>query len=169
MEVRARAVARIPTESYELALSHGAFQGREAGIALGLFMPILIAPHGRMDTGRERLQVAVDAGVAFGMSDIDGIAETIFSHGDATDVAIADGVDGFPFHVVGPDVEPTMEMVRARLTKITRQRDFVAYWRVIDAQKDAQQECQHALNDISSPLTECVSAPTEMKSTPCRA
>ena len=126
-------MACIAAESDELALRHWTVERREAGIGHTGLVGILILAEGRLDAGRERLQVAIDGGIALRMGDVDCIAETVEALRDATHVAVADGIDVLALHIIGRDVESAVEVVRAGLAKITRQRDVVIHRRGLDA------------------------------------
>ena len=69
------------------------------------------------------LQVAVDAGVAVGMVDVDSVAETVVAHGQPADVSVGNGPYVPPFLVVGPDVQSAVEVPRSRFTEVAGQGD----------------------------------------------
>ena len=121
VQMRSHAVSRVAAKRYQLSLRHRALQSGEIGIALTRLMLILVTAQRCLDARREGPQMAIHAGIAFRMGDIDGIAEAIESHCDTTHIPVADGVDRFPFHPVSLDVEATMKMMGTGLAKITRQ------------------------------------------------
>ena len=63
------------------------------------------------------------------MGDVNGIAKAILPNGDTRDIAVGNGVDVLTLDTLGTDIKATMKVVWARLTKVTRQRDFVIHWR----------------------------------------
>ena len=71
------------------------------------------------------LQMAVDAGVAVGMADVDGVAEAIHVDGEAADVAVGDGEDVLALLVAGLDVDAAVEVPGSRLAEVARQHDVV--------------------------------------------
>ena len=55
------------------------------------------------------------------MGDINGIAKAIFTHRDATDITVANGIDGFALYPIGLNIDAAMKVMGTGLTKITRQ------------------------------------------------
>ena len=71
------------------------------------------------------LQMAVDAGVAVGMADVDGVAEAVHVDGEPADVAVGDGEDVLALLVAGLDVDAAVEVPGSRLAEVARQHDVV--------------------------------------------
>ena len=79
----------------------------------------------------EALQVAIDAGMAVGMADVDGIAEAEEVDGESRHVAVGDGEDVLAFLIVGLDIYAAMEMVGSRLTEIAGKDHIVVHGTLI--------------------------------------
>ena len=75
--------------------------------------------------------MTIDAGIAFRMGDIDGIAKAADTNGQSAHIAVAYRIDMLAFHIIGLDVQAAVKVIGTWLTKITRQCDFVIHWRVI--------------------------------------
>ena len=73
--------------------------------------------------------MAVDARLARGMGDVDGIAEAVETDGDTRDVAVGNGIDMLAFDAHGTDVEAAVEMVGTGFAKVPRQRNVIIHWR----------------------------------------
>ena len=61
------------------------------------------------------------------MVNIHRVTKAIITHRDVRHVAIAYREDGLSLYPVGLNVHPTMEMVRSRFAKVTRQCDGIVY------------------------------------------
>ena len=116
MEMRARGIARIATDSYQVACTHGKLTWGKAhieGVAPSLTLNLLL-----IDIGKA-LQMTINAGQAIGMGHIDGIAETVLIDRDMTDIAVGNGENLLALLIARLDVDTPMEMPRARLTEVT--------------------------------------------------
>ena len=71
------------------------------------------------------LQVAIDAGLAVRMADVDGIAEAIHVDRQSADIAVGNGEDVLTLHITRLNIDTSMEMERSRFTEVARQRDVV--------------------------------------------
>ena len=128
VEMRACGIARIATDSYQVACTDGELAWGEAhieGVAPSLALNLLL-----IDIGKA-LQVTINAGQSIGMSHIDGIAKAVLIDGDMADITIGNGENLLAFLIARLDVDTPMEMPRARLTEVASQHDFIIYWRNI--------------------------------------
>ena len=71
------------------------------------------------------LQVAIDAGLAVRVTDIDGVAETVLVDRQARHVAVGNGEDVLTLHITRLNIDTSMEMERSRFAEVARQRDVV--------------------------------------------
>jgi hypothetical protein len=65
--------------------------------------------------------MTIDGSLSRRVGDVDRIAETIESDGNARDIAIGNRVNMLPLDIIGLDIETTVKVVRTWLTKISRQ------------------------------------------------
>ena len=121
MEMRAEAVAGIAAEGNELTLRHRAIGRSQAHVGLVRLVGVLPLLQQPFQSRREALEVAIDAGIAFGMRDIDSIAEAGLAHGEAADIAVADGHDGLALDTLRTEIQSAVEVVGAGFAKIARQ------------------------------------------------
>ena len=122
MEMRARGIARIATDSYQVACTDGELAWGEAhieGVAPSLALNLLL-----IDIGKA-LQMTINTGQPIGMSHIDGIAKTVLIDRNMADIAVGNGKNLLAFLIARFDVDTAMEMPRARLTEVASQHDFV--------------------------------------------
>ena len=77
------------------------------------------------------LQVAIDAGVAVGMSHIDCIAEAIHVDSQTAHKAVSNGIDEFTLLVFRLDIESTMKMERTGLTEIASKDNIIINGRTV--------------------------------------
>ena len=73
------------------------------------------------------LQMAVNAGEAIGMGDIDGIAEAVQIDRQPADIAISNGKDILALHIARLNIQTTMKVKWAGFTEVARQRNIVVY------------------------------------------
>ena len=121
VEMRTCGVARITTDGDEVASLDGILirweNQREGVLACALQQGFVFIV--------EALEVAINTGIAIGMSHIDGIAEAIHIDGDTTDIAVGNRIDALALPILRLDIYATMEMERARLTEIASKNDVV--------------------------------------------
>ena len=77
-------------------------------------------------------QMAVDAGVAVRMADVDGIAEAIHVDRQSADITVGNGEDVLALHIARLDIDATMKMVWAGFTEVARKDYFVVNGRAIN-------------------------------------
>ena len=125
MKMWSRRGTGIPADGYELPLCNGKFKGTEMKLALGRMPGILLLADKGSYLGSETLQVAIDAGVAFGVMHINGIAKAKHPNGNHRHIASADGKDGLAFYPTRLDVDTTMEMVGTRFAEVSCQHHLI--------------------------------------------
>ena len=103
--------------------------GFKPDVARRLFVDILPLPNHSFDSRRKGFQMAIYAGIAFGMVYVYGISKAIVAHRDVRHVPITNREDGLSLHSIGLYVHSAMKMVGARFAKVTRQRDGIVYRR----------------------------------------
>ena len=121
MKMRAGAVSGISTKGDELTGRNRHVEWCQTGISHAGLVTVLITSQGSLDTRRERLQMTIDGSLSRRVGDVDRIAETIESDGNARDIAIGNRVNMLPLDIIGLDIETTVKVVRTWLTKISRQ------------------------------------------------
>ncbi len=125
MKMRRRACPSISANGYQLALGNGEISRTKLHICHILLVLILPFLHHCCYLRCESLQMAIDAGVAVGMSYIHGIAKARNAHRHPADISIGNGKDRLALHLLRLNVATGMEMIRTRLTKVSRQRQFM--------------------------------------------
>ena len=145
MEMRARGIARIATDSYQVACTDGELAWGEAhieGVAPSLALNLLL-----IDIGKA-LQVTINAGQPIGMSHIDSIAEAVLVDRNMADIPVGNGKNLLTFLIACLDVDAPMEMPRARLTEVACQHNFIVdgrnvfYIRIADRLSITATTCQ---------------------------
>ena len=122
MQMGSRRVARVAADGHKVACTDGELAVGETDIQrVGAPFALNLLFVG----GGKALQVAVDAGVAVRVADIEGIAEAILVYGQSRHTAVGYGKDLLALHIAGLDVQSAMEVPRTRFTEVARQRDVV--------------------------------------------
>ena len=128
VQVGTRGVARIATDGYEVASLDRKLhrrKGHRQGVSGPSALQLSFVPVSKMS------EVTIYAGLAVRMTDVDGVAKTIHVDRQSADVAVGNGIDGFALLIVRLDIQSTMEVERARLTKVASQRDIIVNGRPI--------------------------------------
>ena len=73
--------------------------------------------------------MTVNAGVAFGMMHVDGVAEAAYAHRYARDVSVADGKDGPSLPTARLHVDAAVKVVGARFAEVAGQGDRLIHGR----------------------------------------
>ncbi len=137
MEMGSHTAARIAADGNQLSATdrHLVRTQIDIGRILWRFMPLrnivrlpmlatVAGDTGTLNRG-EILQMAIHRTMTVGMLYEDGIAEAEESHGNARHITIGYGKKRLAHSHSRTDVNTAVEMVRARFTKVARQRDVV--------------------------------------------
>ena len=128
VEVWARRMTGIATNGDEVTSMNRILIGREnyrQGIAHTRALQECFVLVGKA------FEMAINTGVAIGVSNIDSIAKTVHIDGDARDIAIGNRIDELALSVLGLHINTSMKMEWARLTKVAGKYNIVVYRRAI--------------------------------------
>ncbi len=121
VQMRTCGVACVATDGYQLACLDRELRRwqnhRQRVVALTLHQGFVFRG--------KALQMAVDAGMAVRVVDVDGVAKPIHANGQPADVALGNGKNRLSLLVVGLDVQSAMKVPRTWFTEIACQRDFI--------------------------------------------
>ena len=121
VQMRGCRVPRIAAKGNELACADGHVRWFQASIGHTGFMAVLVLSQGSLDTGRKSFQVAVDRGLARGMSNVDGITKAVESDGDTRHIAVGNGIEMLTLDAIRTDVKTAMKVMGTRFAEIPRQ------------------------------------------------
>ena len=76
-------------------------------------------------------EVAINTGIAIGVSNIDSISKTVHIDGEARDIAIGNRIDELALLIIRLYINTSMKMEWARLTKVAGKDNIVVYRRAI--------------------------------------
>ena len=142
MQMRTGRSTRIAADSNLLAGLYRKLSGSETHIYSLRFLFTLAGKDFPGHIRQKTVQMAIHRSVAVGMIHIQGIAETVQTHGSPGDITVGHTIDFLSDHSLRTEIQSAMKVVRTRLTEISGQRHGKINGRYITFLSLHRQRCQ---------------------------